>query len=90
MSLIQYENAIYILDYTNINNSNYTLYDRITNTVSNVQLTTNDYDLCDIGVNLSSANISMTDTYNTINVIANTLTIDDSIPELFDEDALTN
>lgn len=90
MSLIQYNDSIYILDYTNLNNSNYTLYNRTSNTVSTVQLSATTKTLQEIGIYSSSGTISMTDTYNTINVIANTLTIDDSIPALFDEDTLTN
>lgn len=86
LSLIQYEDSIYMYDASELQDTNefvqYNLYD---DTVSTITLSSNLFTVEDIKVYNSSSSLSMQDTYNTINVIANTLSDENTLPDLLDD-----
>lgn len=83
LSLIQYEDSIYMFDATELKDTNtFIQYNLNDDTVSTTTLTSNLRAVEDIKVYSSSASISMQDTYNTINVIVNTLTDENTLPDL--------
>ena len=76
-TMFQYKDAYYIIDYNNLN-SQYTEYDRTTNSVVN-QLSSLPKDISTIGVRASDTNISLEGLYNKVSIVANTLKMDDPI-----------
>jgi hypothetical protein len=92
MSLIQYEDKFFILDYETIKAGNYkfVVYNRTAGTNKTVTLTSDVRNLLDIGIFESNASISLGDVYNKISLISNNNSVDNLIPDLFDEDDLVN
>lgn len=91
LSLIQYEDSIYMFDASELKDTNtFIQYNLNIDTVSTITLSSNLRTVEDIKVYSSSASLSMQDTYNTINVIANTLTDENTLPDLLDDSTWTN
>lgn len=88
LSLIQFEDSIYIYSPVDLSDSvTFVKYNRNDTTTTNVTLNSQ---LKTFDVYSSNASISLQDTYNTINVIANTLSDDNTLPELIDADKWVN
>ncbi|WP_321426407.1 hypothetical protein [uncultured Bacteroides sp.] len=92
MSLIQFEDKFLILDYEAIKAGNYSfvVYDRTAGTNATVTLPSDVRNLLSIGIYEANASISLGNVYNKINLISNNNSIDNLIPDLFDEDDLVN
>jgi len=91
MTLLQFEDKLYLLDYEAFksNNTAFLTYNRTNTNTGNVTIS---QPTLNINSNVFEANgsISLNDIYNKIVVIGNNNPIDDVIPELFDEDDLIN
>ncbi len=87
LSLIQYKNSYYLIDYEAIKNNNYEfyLYNRSDfSTDGIVTLNSDIRNLNEVGIFDSNASISLENVYNKINLVANVNKIESPIPELFD------
>lgn len=92
MTIIQFENSLYLVDYETFNKSSYTgfiRYSRTGNVATRVTLSSNTININE-NVFRANASISLNDIYNKIVVIGNSNPIGDLIPDLFDEDDLVN
>ncbi len=92
MTLIQFENKYLVLDYEGLKAGNYSfvVYDRTADTNIITTLPSDLRNLTDIGIAEANASISLGNIYNKINLISNNNSINELIPELFDEDDLIN
>lgn len=88
MTLIQYQNSYYIIDYEAIKkgNNQFILYNRKTKASSTVTVNINKRNLMDIGIAEADASISLGDIYNKINIIANTNSINKVIPDAIEDE----
>lgn len=92
MTLIQVGEIIYLLDYSNIKSDNLLCikYDRNNTVPTTITLPNPITKISEIGVAEANGSISMGNLYNKINVLANTKEIDDTLPELLDNNSLVN
>lgn len=92
MTLIQYRNAYYIIDYQYINAGNYlfTLIDRSDNSCTDIIIDSPILNVKDIGVFEANGSISLGNVYNKVSVVANRNSISDLCPDLFDDSDLIN
>lgn len=93
MTITQYQDGYYIYSPTAVKEgiNIYTKYDRITASRGDVNIYTETQSISDIGVSESVCSISLGDVYNKINVIANTNSVQDFIPDAInDEDDIIN
>lgn len=91
MTMIQYENKYFIVDYESIKSGNnkFVKYNRTSNIN---EITTLSISTININNNIfnSSAQISLDSTYNKISLVANNNPLNNLIPELFDKEDLIN
>lgn len=87
MSLIQFGDTYYILDYEALKKGNYNFicYDRINGSNTDVIVASDVRNIKDIGISEANATISLGNVYNKVNVIANTNQIDDTVPDMFED-----
>jgi len=88
MSLIQFKDSYYIIDYECLKNGNNDFYHYNRNDYSNdgiITLSSDVRNLSQIGIYESNASISLENVYNKINLISNSNKISTPIPELFDD-----
>lgn len=92
MTLIQWKDAYYMIDYEYIDNdyTDCTLFNLNNLTSSNASLPIKAANIADIGVSNSRGSISLDNVYNKVTVVANTNAIGDLCPELIDDDDLEN
>lgn len=92
MTLIQWKDAYYIIDYEYIDNgyTDCTLFNIRNLTSSNTILPISSKNIMDIGVSSSNGSISLDSVYNKVTVVANTNAIGDLCPDLIDDDDLEN
>lgn len=92
MTVIQWMDSYYIIDYDFINrgSSDFFVYDRSTHTCVDVIIENARHNVSDIGVSESAGNISLGDVYNKVSVVANMNVISVLCPELLDDDDLIN
>lgn len=88
MTIIQYQDAYYMIDYDFINkeNLNFFVYDRSKGICESRSFSPMLYNVQSIGVAESSGSISLGDVYNKITVVANMNQITDLCPKLIDDD----
>ena len=93
MTITQYKDSYYIYcnDAVSAGISGFTRIDRTTEESATVELDLEVKNLSDIGIYEASGSISLGDVYNKINVIANTNSVQDFIPDAInDEDDIVN
>ena len=93
MTLIQYQNSYYVIDYEAIKKGSFQFncYDRNKQTSRVVTLSNDKRNLMSIGIAEASASISLGDVYNKINIIANTNSINQIVPDAIeDEEDIVN
>ena len=92
MTLMQWKDAYYIIDYEYIDNgyTDCTLFNIRNLTSSNTILPISSKNIMDIGVSSSNGSISLDSVYNKVTVVANTNAIGDLCPDLIDDDDLEN
>ncbi len=92
MTLMQFGDSLYFLDYESFNNNNRTVFIRYPRTESTARRVTLDSTDININENVFKANasISLNDVYNKIVVIGNNNPIGEMVPKLFDEEDLIN
>lgn len=93
MSLIQYQDAYYMVDYDYIKNEklSFFVYDRATDTRKDVTIPSPLLNVYQIGIAESAGSISLGDVYNKVSVVANMNQITNLCPELLDdEDDIVN
>lgn len=88
-TMFYFKNKLYMIDFTHPT-SGATLYDRTTAQSSPYQLDMAVQDLLEIGINGAACNISLGDVYNKVNIIANTNQIDNTIPNILDDNVLVS
>lgn len=88
MTLIQYKNAYYAVDFNSLKygNKSFTKYNRTTGTSEIVTLDIPGRNLMDIGIGERNGSISLGDVYNKINLIANTNTMESVIPDAVEDE----
>lgn len=92
MTLIQWKDAYYIVDYDYLQSdyANFFMYLRDTSNVKLLTLPLARLNVRDIGVASSNGSISLDNVYNKVSVTANMNPIDDLSPDLFDDEDLKN
>ena len=87
MSLIQYRDSYFILDYEALKDgvNNFIDYDIINNNVIGTTIILDNRDLNSVGIANSNATISLGGVYNQISVVANNNPFSEVLPELFDD-----
>lgn len=93
MTLIQYQDAYYMIDYDFIKNDvlNFFVYDRTSGTCESVTIQSPLLNVRTIGVREGVGNISRGDVYNKVSVVANMNQINNLCPKLIDdEDDIVN
>nr|WP_302830105.1 hypothetical protein [uncultured Bacteroides sp.] len=93
MTIFQWQNYYYIVDYNCIKNSHnqFFKYHRAVESLSGkIHLDLEIKNITDIGVASSNGAISLDNVYNKVTVTANTNPVDDLLPELFDDEDLKN
>lgn len=92
MTVIQWGDAYYIIDYSFINRGSceFFAYDRTERAYTAATFATSIKNVTDIGIAESAGSISLGDVYNKVSVVANMNTISVLCPELFDDDDLVN
>lgn len=87
MTVMQWGDSYYFLDYNSISNNNnkFVKYDRINNTVETVNLDINTINVNE-SIYESNCSISLDDTYNKITVIANSNAISTLLPDAINDD----
>lgn len=92
MTVIQWCDAYYLIDYAFINRGNYEFfaYDRIECAYTTVTLDASIKNVTEIGVAESAGSISLGDIYNKVSVVANMNVINVLCPDLLDDDDLIN
>lgn len=88
MSLIQYQDAYYMIDYDYIKNENlsFFVYDRASGTRGEITISSPLLNVYQIGVAESAGSISLGDVYNKVSVVANMNQITNLCPELLDDE----
>lgn len=88
MTLIQYQNSYYIIDYEAIKkgNNQFIRYNRTTKTNTATTVSLEKRNLMDVGIAEADASISLGEIYNKINIIANTNSINDVIPDAIEDE----
>ena len=88
MTLFQYKDSYYAVDYNSLKygNKSFTRYNRNDGTSSIVTLDIPVRNLMNIGIGESNASISLGDVYNKVSVIANTNTMETVIPDAVEDE----
>lgn len=92
MTITQWRDAYYLLDYDFINRGSmdFIKYDRATEKRSEINLLQTIKNVTEIGVSEGVGSISLGDVYNKVTVVANMNAISSLIPDLDDEEDLVN
>lgn len=92
MTVIQWRDAYYLIDYSFINRGSYEffVYDRAYRTCSNEVFDIATQNVSDIGVAESAGSIALGDVYNKVSVVANMNVISSLCPDLVDDEDLIN
>ena len=92
MSIVQFKDAFYILDYTALKSENYDflVYDRAGTAPESITLTPDVRTVENIGIYKADASISLGDVYKKVKVIGNNNPVGTLIPTVFDDDNLVN
>ncbi len=92
MSMVQYKDAFFILDYDAVTKGNFLFveYDLVAGVSKVKTIEKDERFLSDIGVYEANGNISLGDVFNKVSVIAVNNPIKDILRGLFDESTLTN
>lgn len=92
MTLMQWKDAYYIIDYKYINNryDDFTLFyrDRLNSVILSLPISVKN--ISTIGIAESQGSISLDNVYNKVSVVANNNAVDELCPELFDDEDLEN
>ena len=88
MTLVQYKDSYYAIDFNSLKYGNYsfTKYNRTTGVSEPVTLSIPNRDLMSIGIGRKNGSISLGDVYNKINIVANTNTMDSVIPDAVEDE----
>ena len=88
MTLIQYQNAYYMIDYDYIKNESlsFFVYDRMNNTCESMETHSALLNVYSIGIAESAGSISLGDVYNKVSVVANMNQITTLCPKLLDDE----
>lgn len=92
MTLIQWKDAYYIVDYDYLQNDyvNFFMCLRATSNVSLLTLPLTRLNVRDIGVASSNGSISLDNVYNKVSIVASTNAVGELCPELFSDEDLKN
>ena len=92
MTVIQWKDGFYIIDYDFLNKgkTDFFVYNRIAKELSNYSLEVPVRNVTEIGITPGVASISLGNVYNKVSVVANLNTINEVIPDVFDEKDIIN
>lgn len=92
MTIIQWRDAYYIIDYDFINQVSYEFfaYNRGGRTCSDIIFNAPVRSVSDVGVSESAGNISLGNVYNKVSVVASMNVISDMIPDIMSDEDLVN
>lgn len=92
MTVVQWKDGFYIIDYDFLNRGNldFFVYNRAVKAISDKSLPVPVRNVTEIGITSGVASISLGNVYNKVSVVANLNTINEVIPDTFDEKDIIN